>query len=112
MTRLPVSRVEVVWERNWESFAWRQGWLEMWMVMMESERELVERWCIECGEVDGEMVVSCRGEVGQLQLGREGFYKTTCSIPCLQLTTTVQLCCTVQAPGYSVLLCILYQWSI
>lgn len=25
-----VSRGEVLAERSWESFAWRQGWVEMW----------------------------------------------------------------------------------
>lgn len=30
-TRALVSRGFAVWERSWESFAWRQGWVEMWM---------------------------------------------------------------------------------
>lgn len=25
-----VSRGVVLWERSWESFAWRQGWAEIW----------------------------------------------------------------------------------
>jgi hypothetical protein len=31
-TRALVSRGVVFCERSWESLAWRQGWVEMWML--------------------------------------------------------------------------------
>lgn len=43
-TRLRVSRVEVAWERSWESFAWRQGWEEIWMGILVLS--LNGFWCV------------------------------------------------------------------
>ena len=64
LTKLRVSRVEVDWERSWDSLALRQGWDEMWTflgredIMMETDRSVARRRVVEEGKYG-----SRRGEV-------------------------------------------------